>query len=93
MFMATKPPSEVKRYPEDSIEVKAYKSVEDIPTREPNDRNRLGFHVWRWLTEKNSTTLKEQIAVSGARLLIDETEAMQKIIARLKELDVFLPNS
>ncbi len=91
--MATKPPPEVKKYPEDSIESKAYKSVEDIPTREPNDRNRLGFHVWRWLTVKNESTLDEQIKVSGVRLLISEEEAKQKIISKLKELNVTLPQS
>ncbi len=91
--MATKPPPEVKQYPEDSIEAKAYKSVEEIPTREPNDRNRLGFHVWRWLTEKNNTTLDEQIKVSGARLLISEEEAKQQILTKLKELNVTLPQS
>lgn len=89
--MATKPPPDVQRYPEDSIEAKAYKSVEDIPTREPNDRNRLGYHVWRWLTEKNNTTLDEQIAVSGVRLLIDENEAKDRIVTKLKDLGVTIP--
>lgn len=89
--MATKPPPEVKKHPEDSLETKAYKSVEDIPTREPNDQNRLGFHVWRWLSGKQNTTLDEQITVSGARLLISEKEAKEKIIAKLKEMNVTLP--
>ncbi len=91
--MATKPPPDVKPAPEESIETKAYKSVEEIPTRETNDRNRLGYHVWRWLTERNNTTLEEQITVSGVRLLIDEKEAKEKILAKLKEMGVELPHS
>lgn len=91
--MATKPPPEVRQYPENSIEAKAYKSVEDIPTREPNDRNRLGFHVCRWLTGKNNTTLDEQIVVAGARLLISEKEAKEKILTKLKDMNVTLPQS
>lgn len=89
--MATKPPPEVQRYPEDSIEAIAYKSVEDIPAREPNDRHRLGYHVWRWLSDKNSTTLDEQIESSRARLLISTAEAKRMILERLKELGVKLP--
>jgi len=89
--MATKPPPDVKQHPEDSVETKAYKSVADIPTQEPNDRNRLGYHVWRWLTNKTNTTLDEQITVSGARLLIDEKEAKDRILAKLKEMNVELP--
>ncbi len=91
--MATKPPSPVKSYPEDSIEAKAYKSVADIPTREPNDRVRLGYHVWRWLKLDGSSTLQEHIAVSGARLLVDPDEAKETILAKLKELGVHHPTS
>lgn len=89
--MGTKPPPDVKKYPEDSIEAKAYRSVEDIPTHEPNDRSRLGFHVWRWLTMDNKTSLGEQITVSGARLLINKAEAEERILKKLKELDAPLP--
>jgi hypothetical protein len=89
--MGTKPPSEVKRYPEDSIEAIAYKSVADIPAREPNDRNRLGYHVWRWLTDRNGATLDDQIKFSGARLLIGPEETKEKILSKLTELGVTLP--
>jgi hypothetical protein len=89
--MATKKPPEVKSHPADSVEAIAYKSVEQIPTREPNDSNRLGFHVWRWLTDKANTTLEEQINVSGARLLISKEEAKERILQKLKDLNVTLP--
>lgn len=89
--MATKKPPEIKPHPDDSVEAIAYKSVEQIPTREPNDLNRLGFHVWRWLTDNANTTLDEQITVSGARLLISKAEAKERILQALKDMNVTLP--
>jgi hypothetical protein len=90
--MATKPPAPVKKYPEDSIESKAYKSVTEIPTREPNDRNRLGFYVYSWLTQNGNSPLDELIKVSGARLLIEPEEAKKKILEKLGELGVSHPD-
>jgi len=89
--MATKKPPEIKLHPDDSIEAIAYKSVKQIPTREPNDLNRLGFHVWRWLTDSANTTLDEQITVSGARLLISKSEAKERILQALKDMNVTIP--
>jgi len=89
--MATKKPPEIKPHPDDSIEAIAYKSVEQIPTREPNDLNRLGFHVWRWLTDSANTTLDEQITVSGTRLLISKDEAKERILQALKDMNVTIP--
>jgi hypothetical protein len=90
--MATKPAASVKKYPEDSIETKAYQSVADIPTREPNDRNRLGYHVYRWLTQNGTTPLEELIFESRARLLIEPDEAKRKILEKLGELGVSHPD-
>ncbi len=89
--MATKKPPEIKPHPDDSVEAIAYKSVEQIPTREPNDLNRLGFHVWRWLTDSANTTLDEQITVSGSRLLISKGEAKERILQALKDMNVTIP--
>lgn len=89
--MATKKPPEIKPHPDDSVEAIAYKSVEQIPTREPNDSNRLGFHVWRWLTDSANTTLDEQITVSGSRLLISKGEAKERILQALKDMNVTIP--
>ena len=33
----------------------AYASVRNVPTLEPNDRNRLGYHVWLFLRGEIST--------------------------------------
>ncbi|RCK71804.1 MAG: hypothetical protein IGBAC_0761 [Ignavibacteriae bacterium] len=76
--MTTKPPSKVKEFPENSLEKLAYNSVKNIPTVEPNDSYRLAYHVFQWLTKKD-TTLKEAIRVSAARLLIPEEEAYKLI--------------
>ena len=77
--MTTKPPSSVKESSADSLEKTAYASVSTIPTQEPNDRNRLGYHIWRWLSSKQGT-LDQAIAESGARLTIPLQDA-SKIIA------------
>ena len=77
--MATKPPSAVKEFPAESLEKIAYDSVSTIPTVEPNDRNRLAYHIWRWLSTR-AGTLEEAVGESGARLNISKPEAL-KIIA------------
>jgi hypothetical protein len=75
--MTTKPPSAVEPSAAASLESIAYASVSAIRTQEPNDRNRLGYHVWRFLTSREGT-LEQAVHESGARLLIpgDEATAM-----------------
>lgn len=77
-IMSTKPPSAVKESAADSLEKTAYNSVHAITTEEPNDRNRLGYHVWRWLLTKQGT-LEEAVTESGARLHISHLEAVKII--------------
>jgi hypothetical protein len=88
--MSTKPPSQIEAFPENSLEKRAYKSVSDIPAREANDRNRLGYHVWRWLTDKKGT-LEEVIRESGARINITADEAARKIRESLTAQGIKLP--
>jgi hypothetical protein len=85
--MTTKAPAAVQEFPPESLEKKAYTSVSSIPTVEPNDRNRLGFHVWRWLTSKEGT-LEQAIAESGSRLQIDRAEAARIIRESLSQLGI-----
>jgi hypothetical protein len=80
--MTTKPPSSVAEFPEDSLERIAYQSVQEVPTQEPNDRHRLGYHVWDWLKERKGT-LKDALRVSGSRILVSEEEALKTIQAFL----------
>jgi hypothetical protein len=85
--MSTKPPSAVNEFPPESVEKRAYLSVNDVPTVEPNDRNRLGYHVWRWLTTKRGT-LEDAVHESGARLSVPEKEALATIREALTKLGI-----
>ncbi len=76
--MTTKAPPGVKEFPSDALEKIAYKSVESIRTEEPNDRNRLGYHVWRWLKNREGT-LEHVVVESGARLLVGINDAVSMI--------------
>jgi len=74
----------VQKFPEDSIENKAYRSVSGIPTIGANDSVRLGYHVYLYLT-KHITSLKEAIHVAQARMTISKEEAFSMISKRLSE--------
>ena len=82
--MTTRPASAVQDFPDESIEKIAYRSVETLPVREPNDRIRLGYTVWQFLTG-SIPTLQEAITVTRARLLITDTEACAIISRKLQE--------
>lgn len=62
----------------DSQERIAYDSVAAVETAEPNDRARLGYHVWRWLSHRNGT-LEELVRESGVRLTIPVDQAVKLI--------------
>ncbi len=76
--MTTKPPSQVQEAPLTALEKIAYASVAAIPTQEPNDRNRLGYHIWRLLKTRQGT-LEQAVSESGSRLLIPHAEAVKII--------------
>ncbi|MEK9136953.1 MAG: hypothetical protein AAB393_07510, partial [Bacteroidota bacterium] len=57
----------------------------NIPTVEPHDQDRLGYNVWRWLKLKRDP-LEVAVKSAGARLLIPEAEAIEKIRENLKQL-------
>ena len=81
--MSTLAPSSVKQSDPSALEKIAYDSVKQIPTKEPNDQNRLGYNVWIFLKEKNGT-VADAVRQSGARILIPEKEAVAIIEAVLK---------
>mgnify|MGYP001572374087 CR=1 FL=1 len=85
--MTTLAPSKVQEFLPTSLEKIAYKSVENIPTREPNDQFRLGYHVWLLLSEKKGT-LREAIKQSNARLLISESDVYKIISEALKQSNI-----
>lgn len=75
----------IKKWNEDTVEAKAYKAVEGIPTVEFNDRNRLGYYVFLYLDGQYSS-LRLAVKLAQARLLISEDEASTKIKSALHEL-------
>jgi|OpeIllAssembly_1097287.scaffolds.fasta_scaffold2323407_2 hypothetical protein len=87
--MTTKPPSPVQPAPENALERIAYASVKDIPTVDPHDRDRLGYNVWRWLKFRKDP-LDLAVRTAGARMLVGEAEALEKIRASLREQGIDL---
>ncbi len=61
----------------------AYASVADIPAREMNDRNRLGFHIYLYLTG-NIDTVLEAVRESRSRLDVSSADAAATILAALR---------
>lgn len=87
--MTTKAPSPVSPASDQALEKIAYASVQNIPTVDPHDQDRLGYNVWRWLTIKRDP-LDIAVKSAGARLLISDEEAIGKIRENLKQLGIAL---
>jgi hypothetical protein len=85
--MATKPPPAVEEFASESLERTAYAVVSGIETQEPNDRARLGYHVWAWLRERKGT-LEEAVIAAGSRTKLGQTEVINLIKKRLAEKGV-----
>jgi hypothetical protein len=82
--MSTKPPASVVESPVESLEKLAYNVVAEIPTEEPNDRNRLGYCLWGWLSERRGTLL-QTIRAAGARSSLTSEEIFEIIRKQLEE--------
>jgi hypothetical protein len=82
--MSTKPPASVVESPAESLEKLAYTVVAEIPTQEPNDRNRLGYCLWGWLSERRGTLL-QTISAAGTRSSLTSEEIFNIIRNRLEE--------
>ena len=63
--------------------------MKDIPTVDPHDRDRLGYNVWRWLKFRKDP-LDLAVRTAGARMLVGEAEALEKIRASLREQGIDL---
>ena len=90
--MATQPPPAVKKFPEDSPEKKVYSIVEkyseNIPV--PNDRNRLGFCLYKYVTGEGD---KPEILVRSTKIKItgiSKKELAQKLNEDLREVKLAL---
>lgn len=82
--MTTKAPSAVQESSAVSLEKIAYTSVAAVSTQEPNDRNRLGYHIWRFLQARQGT-LEQAVSESGSRLLMTHAEAVTIIRESLRQ--------
>jgi hypothetical protein len=82
--MSTKPPASIIQSPADSLEQLAYGVVAEIPTEESNDRNRLGYILWGWLSERRGTLL-QAIRAAGVRSSLTPEEMNTIITKRLEE--------
>jgi len=87
--MTTKAPSGIAEFPTESLEKIAYESVAEIPTQEPNDRNRLGFCVWAWLRDRKGT-LEQAVRNSGSRTHISYAEVLTIVSKRLQDRGIKL---
>lgn len=87
--MTTKTPSSVLPAPDKSLERIAYASVASIPTADPHDQDRLGYCVWRWLTNRRDT-LEVAVKTAGARLTISQEEALKIIRDNLQNQGITL---
>ena len=61
----------------------AYSSVKHVPTIEPNDRNRLGYHVWLFLRGE-IPTLESAVEQSRSRYQ-PRTLPIADVIAHVRE--------
>ena len=82
--MSTKPPASIAESPAESLEKLAYQVVAEIPTQEPNDRNRLGYCLWGWLSERRGTLL-QTIRAAGVRSSLTPEEIFDRVHKRLAE--------
>ncbi len=87
--MTTKAPSPVKPASDQATEKTAYAAVADIPVADSHDRDRLGYCLWLWLSQRRDT-LEEAVHNAGAHLKIDESEAVKQIRAKLEQQGVKL---
>ncbi len=62
---------------------KAYASVRSVPTVEPNDRNRLGYHVWLYLRGELAS-LTEAVEAARSRFK-PKTLPVSDVVAHITE--------
>jgi hypothetical protein len=76
--MSTKTPLPPVEFPPDSIEKISYAIAAEIPSREPNDNIRLGYHIWAYLKERVGT-LEDAVLRAGVRSELTRDEICRRI--------------
>jgi len=87
--MTTLPPPGTNFFPDDSLEKKVYNVVEKYAANIPiaNDRSRLGFNLYRYLTGEGDPP---DITVKNSKLKLEgisEKELAQKLANDIKGID------
>ena len=87
--MSTLPPPSTKKFPEDSLESKVYKIVEELKEYLPvlNDRNRLGFSLYLYMKGEGD---KPEVLIKNLKLTVNnisEDELVQKINNELQRIN------
>jgi len=87
--MTTLPPSATNFFPEDSLEKKVYNIVDKYAANIPiaNDRNRLGFNLYRYLTGEGDPP---DVSVKNSKLKLEgisEKELAQRLMDDIKGID------
>lgn len=75
---------EIRHWPEQTAERRAYDAVRSVPVQEENDRNRLGYHVFLYL-KGEFPDLDETLHVAQPRLRCSKEEAKRLISAALAD--------
>jgi hypothetical protein len=88
IIMSTLPPPKTEKFPEDSLESKAYKIAKDLKDYLPvmNDRNRLGYNLFKFLREEGD---KPEILIKTLKLRIENIspeELAERINQELKKI-------
>ncbi len=89
--MSTLPPPDVQKAPEDIVEKKVYKIVEDLTEYLPimNDRNRLGFMLYKYVTGEGDDAVT---IVKTAKVMI-EGISIEKLAEKIEaELNKIMPS-
>jgi hypothetical protein len=82
--MSTKHPSSVVEFSAGTPERLVYGIASEIPAREPNDNNRLGYCLWGWLIERRGTLL-QVIRAASVRSTLTNEEILKIVCKRLGE--------
>lgn len=82
----------VRTWPSNSLERKAYNAVDGIPFVEMNDGNRLGYHVYLYL-KGELDSVGQAVHIAQARMHISDAEAVAIITRNLEKSDIPEPAS
>jgi hypothetical protein len=81
--MSTQPPPSTKKFPENSLEAKVYSIAESLKEflPVPNDRNRLGYNLYLYLTGEGDNP---EVVVNNLKLTIQNI-SKEELVLKIKE--------